>query len=171
MRGPGAMATDRARQLRRERTPAESILWRHLRGRRFAGFKFRHQHPIGPFYADFAYHECKLIVEVDGETHLGREQHDTERTKYLETAGWCVIRFWNTQVYDELEPVLEAIYRACVARTPPQPLSPEAGERGELSKGAAPGSCHVAEPPHPQPLSPEAGERGERNRKPCPPAC
>src|SRR6266404_3722448 len=109
---------DMARQLRKEMTPAEGILWRQLRGRRFAGFKFRRQHPIGPFFADMACYECKLVVEVDGETHLGREHKDEERTKYLRMQGWLVLRFWNTEVYDELEPVLEAIYRACEARKP-----------------------------------------------------
>jgi len=138
VRGLDAMSRNptqrnKARQLRREMTPAEGILWRHLRARRFAGFKFRRQHPIGYYYADMACHECKLIIELDGETHLGREMRDRERTQYLEAQGWLVLRFWNTEVYDELEPVLEAIYRTCDRRKPqpphPQPLSPE--YRGE----------------------------------------
>src|SRR5262245_7737906 len=142
----------RARELRRHMTPAETILWRHLRSRRFADFKFRRQHPIGPYFADMACHECNMILEIDGETHLTRQRADQGRTDYLQAQGWFVLRFWNTEVFDELDAVLEAIYRACVERKPPphpQPLSPEAGERG----GRA--------PPHPQPLSPEAGARGE----------
>ncbi len=117
----------KARQLRRDLTPAESILWREVRNRRFAGFKFRRQHSIGPFFADLACHECKLVVELDGETHLGKEDRDEERTRFLQTQGWLVLRFWNTQIYEELEDVLEAIYRVCVGRKPPphpQPLSP-----------------------------------------------
>jgi adenine-specific DNA-methyltransferase len=82
----------------------------------FAEFKFRRQHPIGPFYADFACPGSKLIVEIDGETHLGTEGDDAERTRYLETQGWIVIRFWNTQAFDEVETVLEAIYTACEKR-------------------------------------------------------
>src|SRR5713101_5368574 len=105
-----------ARQLRRQMTPAEGIVWRHLRGHRFAGYKFRRQHRIGPFFADLACHECKLIVELDGETHLGRADRDQQRTDYLQAQGWLVLRFWNTQVYEELEPVLEAVYRACEGR-------------------------------------------------------
>jgi very-short-patch-repair endonuclease len=124
----------RARQLRRELTPAEKVLWREVRNRRFAGIKFRRQHPIGPFYADLACCECKLVVELDGETHLGCEGRDEERTRFLQTQGWMVLRFWNTQVYEELEGVLEVVYRTCLERMPrpltpnPSPLS--TGERG-----------------------------------------
>src|SRR5437588_5434697 len=89
-----------ARDLRQRMTPAEGVVWRQLRGRRFAGFKFRRQHPIGPFVADLACHECKVIVEVDGETHLGREERDESRTTYLQAQGWAVLRFWNTEVYE-----------------------------------------------------------------------
>jgi very-short-patch-repair endonuclease len=107
-------------------TPAEAILWRELRGRRFAGIKFRRQHPTGPFLADFACYECKLIVEVDGETHLGNEEADGRRTAYLQEQGRLVIRFWNTEVFDEREAVLKAVCQACVGRKPPhpQPVSP-----------------------------------------------
>jgi adenine-specific DNA-methyltransferase len=123
-RNPGRR--NRARELRRALTPAEAILWRELRSRRFAGYKFRRQHPIGPFYADFACHECKVLLEVDGETHLGDEEDDGRRTAYLREQGWLVIRFWNTEVFDEREAVLEAIYQACMGRKPPhpQPLAP-----------------------------------------------
>jgi very-short-patch-repair endonuclease len=109
---------DRARQLRRQMTPAEGILWKHLRTRRFAGFKFRRQHPIGPFFADLACHECKLIVELDGESHLGAEHKDGQRSEYLSKHGWRVVRFWNFQVYEDLDMVLENIYLLCVKRKP-----------------------------------------------------
>jgi very-short-patch-repair endonuclease len=124
-----------ARHLRKAMTPAEAKLWRHLRARRFAGYKFRRQHPIGPFFADMACQECRLVVEVDGETHLGNELRDEQRTRFMQSQCWLVLRFWNNEVYDDLEPVLEVIYRACEERKRkpphPQPLSPEAGERGE----------------------------------------
>ena len=118
---------ERARSLRKEMPPAESILWKHLRGRRFAGFKVRRQHPIGPFFADLACHECKIIIEVDGESHLGRECRDERRSNYLREEGWLALRFWNTEVYDELESVLEAIHQTCEQRkkrspSPPTPL-------------------------------------------------
>jgi adenine-specific DNA-methyltransferase len=115
---------DRARGLRRNTAPAEAILWKQLRNRRFAGFKFRRQHPIGPFFADLACQECRLIVELDGETHLGREAEDAARTRYLQDREWLVVRFWNTEVYNDLETVLEAIYQLCQERKPPSPSPP-----------------------------------------------
>ena len=140
---------ERARQLRREMTPAERVLWKHLRGSRFDGFKFRRQHPIGPFFADMAFHECRLLIELDGETHLGKEKNDDKRTLYLNQHQWLVLRFWNTQVYDDTEAVLESIYRACQDRKPPhpRPLSPEAGSRGG------------EDPLTPDPSPPSTGER------------
>jgi adenine-specific DNA-methyltransferase len=97
-------------------TPAERILWRHLRGRRFDGLKFRRQHPVGPFYADFACHECRLVVELDGESHLDDDYRDDRRTAWLDEHGWVVLRFWNTQVFDELDAVLDFVYRICQER-------------------------------------------------------
>jgi len=152
-------------------TPAEAILWRHLRGRRLASFKFRRQHPIGPFFVDLACPECKLILEVDGETHLGREQEDAGRTSYLQAHGWLVLRLWNTEVYDELDSVLEAIYMKCEARKPhptSQPLGPVSG-RGETALAPSPGGRGAgvrfvhpeAFPLTPAPL-PRSGARGER---------
>src|SRR5205823_4375177 len=139
---------ERARRLRHELTPAERILWKNLRNRLFAGFKFRRQHPIGRFIADMACRECKLILEVDGETHLGQETRDEKRTNYLQSHDWLVLRFWNTEVYDELESVLEAIYRVCIERLAkkapphPQPLSPEDGGEGSKTRGTlSPGTC------------------------------
>ncbi len=107
---------ERARSLRKEMPPAEGMLWKHLRDRRFAGFKFRRQHPIGPFFADLACHQRKIVIEVDGESHLGQECRDERRSDYLRDNGWLVLRFWNTEVYDELESVLEVIYQACERR-------------------------------------------------------
>src|SRR4051794_1020003 len=100
-RNPGRR--ERARQLRRDLTPAEQRLWRHLRGRRLAEFKFRRQHPVGPFFVDMACVECQLLVELDGESHLGAEARDAARDAYLEERGWLILRFWNTQVYDEID--------------------------------------------------------------------
>jgi len=109
----------RARKLRRSMTPAEVILWRELRGRRFAGYKFRRQRPAGPFITDFYCHACRLIVGLDGETHIGREQADQTRQSKLERRGYNVIRFWNPAIYDDLECVLEAIYAECRKRSKP----------------------------------------------------
>ena len=112
-----------ARQLRRELTPAEKILWGHLRGRRFGGYRFRRQHLIDPYIADFYCAVANLVVELDGETHLGKEDQDRLRQKFLESNGLKVLRFWNTDVFDNLESVLEVLHRECCQRAviPPRP--------------------------------------------------
>jgi len=108
--------TARARELRKNMTPAERILWKELRGRRFASFKFRRQQPFGLYILDFFCSNARLSLEIDGETHLGNEKSDEKRSAWLEEQGVKVLRFWNTQVYDELESVLELIFRECDAR-------------------------------------------------------
>ena len=97
-------------------TPAERILWRELRGRRFAGYKFRRQQIMGGYVLDFYCSNTQLAIEVDGETHLGKEKSDERRSQWLEKQGIKTLRFWNTQVYDELEAVLEMAFRECDAR-------------------------------------------------------
>ena len=105
--------TSQARRLRTDSTPAEAILWKHLRGRRFDDFKFRRQKPAGPYIVDFVCAGCQVIVELDGETHLDKKDYDEKRDSYLKELGYRVLRFWNNQVYDELESVLEEIYLVC----------------------------------------------------------
>lgn len=97
-----------ARQLRQEMTDAEKVLWEHLRARRFINLKFRRQHPLLEFIADFYCHELKLIVEVDGGYH-GEDDvqyYDEERTKELQRYGYSVIRFMNEEVLGDIEEVL-----------------------------------------------------------------
>ncbi|MDR7193926.1 endonuclease domain-containing protein [Luteimonas terrae] len=103
-----------ARQLRRESTDAERLLWFHLRDRRL-GAKFRRQQPLGPFIVDFLSVEARLIVEVDGSQH--HEAADAGRTRFLERRGYRVLRFWNHDVLVRTESVLEVIL-ANVALTP-----------------------------------------------------
>jgi very-short-patch-repair endonuclease len=105
-----------ARALRRKDVPAEALLWKVLRNRGLEAFKFRRQHPIGPYVVDFACVSCKIIIELDGESHLTREYPDAKRTQFLEEQGWAVLRFWNPEIYEELERIKEAIYEACVSR-------------------------------------------------------
>ena len=122
-----------ARQLRRDLSPAEKLLWREVRGRRFAGYRFRRQHPFEPYVLDFYCAACRLVIELDGESHLGNEEADRRRQKYLEDAGLKVLRFWNTEVFDEFDSVLEAIYQECQARVNrPLASAPQSpAERGE----------------------------------------
>jgi very-short-patch-repair endonuclease len=103
---------DFARELRKEQTDAENLLWHLLRGRRFCGFKFRRQYPIGGYILDFYCHPAKLVIELDGGGHNADEQrlYDAERTKVLEGAGLRVLRFWNNEVLNSLEGVLTEIH-------------------------------------------------------------
>jgi very-short-patch-repair endonuclease len=117
---------ERARALRRVSTPAEQILWRDLRNRRFAGFKFRRQHPVSPFIPDFYCAAIALIIELDGESHLGKEQPDKDRQDWFEAHGFKVLRFWNNEIYDDHEAVQEAIWQECQTRQPQMHPSPPA---------------------------------------------
>jgi very-short-patch-repair endonuclease len=105
------LARDRARSLRRASTDAERKLWAHLRSRQLKGAKFRRQHPIGPYIADFACVEAKLIIELDGGGHDRDEQlhADEVRSAYLESCGYRVVRFWNNEVMENIDGVLERI--------------------------------------------------------------
>ena len=94
-----------ARILRKEQTSAEDLLWARLRSGKLDGYKFRRQHPIKNWIADFYCHEAKLIIEVDGRIHLGKEQkeNDQGRTYELEGLGLKVIRFTNEEVESNIE--------------------------------------------------------------------
>ncbi len=100
---------ERARQLRKELTPAERKLWAYLRGDKLHGINFRRQHAIGNFIVDFVSIKRKLIVELDGSQHLEQAEYDVERSKYFESQGYKVIRFWNNQVENDIGGALRAI--------------------------------------------------------------
>jgi very-short-patch-repair endonuclease len=107
---------DTARALRRNATDAERIMWRLLRDRRLEGIKFRRQVPVGPFVADFASIDGRLIVELDG-SHHADSATDPRRDAFLSAAGWRVLRFWNNDVTQNRDGVLETIAQAA-ALTP-----------------------------------------------------
>ena len=94
------LADERARNLRKNATSAERALWRHLRLKRDHGWKFRRQHRLGPYYADFACLEARLIVELDGGHHADGAQaaHDAARDAWLRKEGYRILRFWNADV-------------------------------------------------------------------------
>ncbi len=100
----------RSREFRRESTEAERKLWRHLRDSGL-GEKIRRQHPVGPFFLDFYCHEARLAVEVDGGGHIERAGYDAERTRALAAEGIRVVRFWNSEVMENIEGVLEEIQK------------------------------------------------------------
>ena len=101
--------TLRARALRRDQTEVERRLWALIRSRQLDGCKFRRQHPIGRYVADFACVEARLIIELDGGQHGDPANLDADRTQALEIAGWRVVRFWNPQVVQEPQGVPRTI--------------------------------------------------------------
>lgn len=109
-----------AKQLRKKLTDAERILWSRLRQQSLHGRKFRRQHPIGPYIADFACIQLWLVVEVDGATHGTDSEiaHDIRRDAYMRSLGWMVLRIINEDVYKNLDNVLERILSI---EPPPRP--------------------------------------------------
>ena len=103
----------RAKELRKEATPAERILWERLRGKQLSGFKFRRQAPLGRVIADFYCAKAKLIIEVDGDVHDVQVEEDEQRTREIESFGYRVIRFKNDAVVSNIESVLKSIMDAC----------------------------------------------------------
>ena len=103
-----------AKKLREEITPAEALLWEFLRNRN-TGFKFRRQHPLSIYVADFYCHELKLVIEVDGSVHdeINQKMHDESRTNNLKLTGITVVRFTNEDVLNNIDAVLKRITSIC----------------------------------------------------------
>ena len=101
----------KAIQLRKKSTPAERKLWSRIRDDQL-GVTFRRQHAVGNYIPDFVCIEKKLIIELDGSQHLEQEEYDEERTKYLNSLGYKVIRFWNSDVMNNIDGVILAIIHA-----------------------------------------------------------
>ncbi len=123
---------ERAKTLRSEQTEAEQRLWYYLRAHRFMGMKFKRQKPIGHYIVDFVCHESRLIVEGDGGQHQENAGYDERRDAWLQEQGYIVLRFWNDEVMQQTESVLEAIRLAAQRALSPDP-SPASG-RGEHSE-------------------------------------
>ena len=100
--------------LRRRMTDAELILWSRLRRNAMHGMRIRRQHPIGAYVADFACLPLRLVIEIDGATHGSAEEiaYDKRRDAYLQRQGFRVLRFWNAEVYENMDGVLHAIWNA-----------------------------------------------------------
>ena len=98
-----------ARKLRRNNTDVERLLWNYLRDRQLDGFKFKRQQPLGNFIVDFICFESKLIVELDGGQHAEDTEADLIRTRWLESQGFQVIRFWNNDVLQNIDGVWQVI--------------------------------------------------------------
>lgn len=123
------VTADAARTLRKEMTEAEQSVWGRLRAKRLGGLHFRRQHPIPPYVVDFCCIAAKLIVELDGSQH--GDERDAGRDAYLASQGFHVMRFWNNDVMQRLDDVLEAILQVARVRTLSPDPSPDG--RGEKS--------------------------------------
>ena len=106
------VTTRKARELRRNATPAENLLWKHLRKTRIPKYKFTRQYPIGPYFVGFCCRPSRLIVELAGGHHATQQEADADRQQYLEDQGYRVIRFWNNEIFENLEGVLFRIAEA-----------------------------------------------------------
>jgi very-short-patch-repair endonuclease len=138
MREREANARTFAKVMRRNLTKAEAILWSHLKVKGLSGHHYRRQHPIGPFIADFACVNSRLVIEVDGSSHVEQasQDRDATRTAFLESEDWYVHRVWNSDVYQNRDGVLRAIDKLATARagSPPPPRfarSPSPASRRE----------------------------------------
>jgi very-short-patch-repair endonuclease len=113
--------TSRARSLRSGMTDVERLLWQAIRGKRVHAHRFRRQHPIGPYIADFACIEQRIVVELDGGQHQDQRVQDDQRTAYLQAQGWHVLRFWNNEVLNNLDGVLSTIAEHLTDAPPSSP--------------------------------------------------
>jgi very-short-patch-repair endonuclease len=101
----------RAAALRHNATDAETLLWYRLRNRQLLGLKFRRQRPIGPYFADFACLEIGLVIELDGGQHVEQVGYDEQRERVMKAAGYQTLRFWNHEVLQQTDAVMERIWQ------------------------------------------------------------
>ena len=113
-----------SRQLRKNMTDVERLLWLKIRSRQLLGYRFRRQHPIKNYIVDFVCLDSKLIIELDGGQHIDQHDYDERRDKVLNQEGFEVLRFWNNEIIENLDGVLEVV---CEHLPPSQP-SPSNGE-------------------------------------------
>ncbi len=122
-----AKLTRRAREMRKALTEPETRLWLELRAGRFHGIKFRRQKVIGQYIADFASHDPRLVIELDGDTHANSAGYDAQRTRSLEAQGYRVVRLSNAEVIENIDGVLQRLGEIVEAlrHAPPPTPSPE----------------------------------------------
>src|SRR4030042_3932310 len=112
--------TNIARTLRKNFTETERFLWKHIRQKQLDGYKFKRQQPIGQYIVDFVNFERNIIIELDGCQHTEIEK-DKERDKFLRDQGFKVLRFWNHEVFENVEGVLEVIKQNLLTPSPSSP--------------------------------------------------
>jgi very-short-patch-repair endonuclease len=117
-----------AKNLRKSSTDAERLMWNHLRMKQMEGLKFRRQQPIDSYIVDFVCFENRLIIEVDGGQHASERGKDIERDNHLTKNGFRVLRFWNNEVFTNIEGVLEVVRANCLNSPSPTPPPVKGGE-------------------------------------------
>ena len=120
----------RARELRKKATLAENLLWEQLRNRRLNGIKFRRQHILSPYIVDFYCPAHRLVIEIDGEVHNFQKEYDLSRTTYFEEKNIKVLRFWNNEIEQDIDTVLDKIIEACTLPSPR--IGRRGGDEGDL---------------------------------------
>ena len=110
---------DRARELRRNMTETEKFVWYRIRREKLGGYKFRRQHPVGPYIVDFVCLERKLVLELDGGQHAEQVEYDQKRTAWLESRGFRVFRLWNVEVPSEWEAAADRLWQLLEEFVPP----------------------------------------------------
>jgi very-short-patch-repair endonuclease len=123
--------------LRKQQTPAEAIFWELVRNRRLLGLKFRRQHQLGDYVADFYCHEHRLVIELDGGVHAAKRKKDHKRDAWMEAQGFTVLRFHNEELLDDPESVLRAIADVVAPiKAPPSPSGRRVGDEGVVESTA-----------------------------------
>ena len=121
-----------AKELRNNGTDAERLLWHHLRNSQLEGVKFRRQQPIEAYIVDFVSFDKRIVIELDGGQHAENTEHDQQRDVCLQRNGFVVLRFWNNELFENIDGVLEVIRQHCLEVTSPTPQPPPARGGGVL---------------------------------------
>jgi len=112
--------TETAKDLRKRMTDAERVLWQRLKAKQLDGLKFRRQEQIGRFIVDFVCHDKAIVIEADGGQHAAEREKDEERTQWLNSQGYTVLRYWNNEILTNTEGVMESIRSACMEGPSPR---------------------------------------------------
>ena len=110
--------TNIARMLRKRSTNAENLLWKKLRGKQLEGYKFRRQEPVGPYIVDFVNFEKGIVIELDGGQHAIERENDKKRDAWLNAEGFNVLRFWDNEIFDNLEGIVEVVRKRLFSPSP-----------------------------------------------------
>ena len=116
-----------AKHLRQTSTDTEHVLWKQLRAKRFERLKWRRQEPIGNYIVDFVCYEKRIIIECDGSQHLVQKEKDLIRDEWLKQRGYKILRFWNHEILQNLDIVLDIIWKVSLGHPPPAPLPSREG--------------------------------------------